>query len=122
MHEEYKIEWDLKLAQYFRSLIIRCGETIYDLDCLDHNLPPISAQYSDSQFLMKQTQNQFALNLTLQDRIKEVETECLQLHHQAVTIRHQISNDPHYVRALFSAYKTSKTEKFISKRRQLAMK
>ena len=41
MQEEYKIDWDLKLASYFRSLIIRCGEVIYDLDCLDQNMPPI---------------------------------------------------------------------------------
>ena len=75
--EEYKIEFDKEMASYFRSLILRCGEVIYDLQCLDENLPPMSAQDSDLTMLQSKMRNQFALNLTLQERIKETETECL---------------------------------------------
>jgi hypothetical protein len=49
--EEYKIDFDLKLCSYYRGLIMRCGEEIYDLNCLDANMPPVFPQYRDVQFL-----------------------------------------------------------------------
>lgn len=39
--DEYKIDFDLKMAMYYRSLIIRCGTEIYDMQCLDTNMPPV---------------------------------------------------------------------------------
>ena len=39
--EEYKIDFDLRLANYYKGLILRCGTEIYDLECLDQNAPPI---------------------------------------------------------------------------------
>lgn len=43
--EEYKIDFDAKLANYYRSLILRCGEEIYDLNLLDANMPPVFPAY-----------------------------------------------------------------------------
>ena len=39
--EEYKIDFDIKLSMYYRSLILRCGAEIYDMQCLDTNMPPV---------------------------------------------------------------------------------
>ena len=78
--DEYKIDFDLKLANYFKGLIIRCGEVIYDLDCLDANMPPLFHTYEDQLYVQRQMQNHYALNLVLQERIKETEIDCLGLH------------------------------------------
>jgi len=52
--DEYKIDFDLKLANYFKGLIIRCGEVIYDLDCLDTNMPPLFPTYEDRFYVQRQ--------------------------------------------------------------------
>ena len=48
LHKEYKIEFDLDLAKYYKCLILIKGCEIYDQDCFDANLPPIDTiRYSD---------------------------------------------------------------------------
>ena len=51
MCDEYKIDFDPRLAQYFVSLTIRCGTEIYDMDCLDQNAPPLYEKYRDRQYV-----------------------------------------------------------------------
>jgi hypothetical protein len=66
--------------------------------------------------------NQFALNLTLQERIKEIEVECLGLHQQITIMKFKISEDPMYVRALYSAFKKARKEHSFNEKKALSIK
>lgn len=118
--EDYKIEFDLDFALSFSTLMQKVGSDLYDLQCLDSNLPAPHSHYLQKEWLQKQIQQHFALNLTLQDRLQDIEQECLQLNEQITRLQSLISNDPHYTRALFQAFKHSRTEKYVQMKRLMA--
>lgn len=51
MSEEYKIDYDEKLSWFYISLTRRCEAEIYDMDCIDANMPPFYHRYRDKTFL-----------------------------------------------------------------------
>jgi len=77
-HVEYKIEFDSNLARYFRSMLLRCGCELYDMECFEMNLPPMDRErYGTSMQTEVYIMNQASLNITLQDALKEAEKDLL---------------------------------------------
>ena len=66
--------------------------------------------------------NQAALNVLLQERITEAETELLTLHKKVLSIRYEIDNDPEYVRNLYGAYKKAREARLEQSRREAICK
>ena len=106
--EEYKIDFDLRLCNYYKGIILRCGTEIYDLECLDQNAPPIFPQYQSQDYIRSQMVQHFCLNITLGDRLKEVERDILTVHRQILEVKQRINENPMYVRCLYNAYRQSK--------------
>lgn len=66
LHKEYKIDFDMNFAKYFRALIISNGCEIYDEDCFVANMPPLDRKKSrNGEWLTEQLIAHSALNLTL---------------------------------------------------------
>ena len=91
LHKEYKIEFDLDLAKYYKCLILIKGCEIYDQDCFDANLPPIDTiRYSDISAMETQIMNQISLNMMLQERLNESEKEILSLNKQHMKVKAEL--------------------------------
>jgi|LakMenEpi03Aug12_release.lakeMendotaPanAssembly.Ray.scaffolds.fasta_scaffold1021337_2 hypothetical protein len=66
LHREYKIDFDMNMAKYFKALIVSNGCEIYDEDCFVANMPPIDRKkLHNREYLHEQIINHSALNLTL---------------------------------------------------------
>lgn len=105
-HKEYRIDFDLNIAKFFRALIISNGCEIYDERCFIANMPPMDQKkFQNVEFLQEQIIAHSALNLTLQERLHELETEIIDINKKCLTIKYEIENDPEYTRNLYQAWK-----------------
>ena len=123
MHQEYRMDYDAKLARYFHGLILSKDCEIYDMKCFDANIPPINSdKYSSEEYVQNCIVNHLALNITLQDQLREQEKELLSLNKEVLVLKQQIENDPDYVRNLYKAYKMARSKKFDLARKEAAAK
>ena len=123
MHQEYRMDFDSKLARYFHGLILSKDCEIYDIKCFDANIPPINSdKYSSEDYIQNCIVNHLALNITLQDQLREQEKEILRLNKEVLVLKYQIDNDPDYVRNLYKAYKLARSKKFDQARSEAAAK
>jgi hypothetical protein len=100
------------MAKYFRALIISNGCEIYDEQCFIANMPPMDLKkFRNAEFLQEQIISHSALNLTLQERLHELESEIIDIHRKCLIIKYEIENDPEYTRNLYQAWKAMKEKK-----------
>ena len=66
------MDWDGKMAKYFESMIRSKQSEIYDVGCLDSNIPPINSDsYMNEEFTKSCIIDHLALNSIIQDQIRE---------------------------------------------------
>lgn len=71
MCEEYDVDFDLQLAFYYTSLLIRYGREILSIELMDQNILPITEfrQSLQKDYLQEQIKNNLAMNITLKEII-----------------------------------------------------
>lgn len=90
------------MAKFFRALIISNGCEIYDEQCFIANMPPMDLKkFRNIEFLQEQIIAHSALNLTLQERLHELESEIININRHCLVIKYEIENDPEYTRNLY---------------------
>ena len=111
MHAEYKIEFDDALATYFK-VIIQDNEMLVhtDVKLFDSKLPIQllnEGKYKSLDYTKNCIVNHMALNITLQDQIKEQEKELLKLNRKYVMIKHAVEHDVNYVKIVQNAFRSA---------------
>ena len=77
------------MAKYFQGLMRSKQCEIYDMKCFDANIPPINSEkYAKQEFTQNCIVNHLALNVTLQDLLKEQEKEVLELNKKVLVMKY----------------------------------